>query len=203
MRAAADPAFAAIEERSEQVSGRYLAGLRAVADTLDTAYRARLAAQDEAITALRRRVAATEAERDALRARLAQMCDTPQATPAPAEAPKDETIATLREHRDRPRQAPPPLAARVTDTAGGQDTPGRSASVPAAAQDMQAEAAVAAPQVAERERDALRARLAAFVGPPLTPPADPGTAEGAPGGADTPQRPAGLWSRLRRALGRR
>ncbi len=185
MRAAADPTLAAVEERSEQVSGRYLAGLRAVANTLDTAYRARLAAQDEAIAALRRRVAATEAERDALRARLAQMCDTPQATPAPAEALKDETIATLREQ---------PLAAGVTDTAGGQDTRAETLTELR----RQAEAAEAAPRVAERERDVLRARLATFVGPPPTPPAGTGGAEG---GEDTPRRPAGLWARLRRALG--
>ncbi len=123
---------------------------------------------------------------------------TPPPLPSPLEAAlqrahaetvraKDETIATLREHRDRPRQSRQ-LAAPVTDTAGRQDT--------------QAEAAAAEPQVAERERDELRARLSTFVGPAPTPPAAPGDAVGAQRGRDTPRRPAGLWERLRRALGR-
>ena len=55
----------------------------------------------------------------------------------------------------------------------------------------------------ERERDALRARLSAIVempaqaAPAATEPPTIAVVE-----ADTPRRPAGLWGRLRRALGR-
>jgi hypothetical protein len=64
-------------------------------------------------------------------------------------------------------------------------------------------AAEAARLAAERERDALRARLSAIVEMPAqaTPAAtEPPTI--AVVEADTPRCPAGLWARLRRALGR-
>ncbi len=56
-------------------------------------------------------------------------------------------------------------------------------------------------EAAERERDELRARLSTVVDTPPTPPAATGAAAGAHRGADIPRRPAGLWARLRRALG--
>ncbi len=62
---------------------------------------------------------------------------------------------------------------------------------------------VVARPAAERERDALRARLSTVVDTPVE--AAPAATE-APTivvvEADTPRRPAGLWQRLRRALGR-
>ena len=90
MRAGAAPSLATLEERLEQVSGRYLAGLRAVAGVLGTAYRERLAAKDAAIAALRRRVAAAERERDDLRARLSTMAEP---APPPPAAPGDAEVA--------------------------------------------------------------------------------------------------------------
>ena len=61
-----------------------------------------------------------------------------------------------------------------------------------------AEAAEAARLAAERERDELRARLEAAQAAPEAPEAPTLVVVE----ADTPQRPAGLWARLRRALGR-
>ncbi len=52
-----------------------------------------------------------------------------------------------------------------------------------------------------RELREVRARLPTMAEPPPTPPAAPGDAAGAHRVRDTPRRPAGLWERLRRALG--
>ncbi|CAA9556026.1 MAG: hypothetical protein AVDCRST_MAG88-1118 [uncultured Thermomicrobiales bacterium] len=108
---------------------------------------------------------------------------------------KDETIATLREQRDGPPQSPQPLAARAPDTAGGQDTQAETL----ATLRRRAEAAEAAPQVAERGRDKLHARLSTFVGPARTPPAATGDAEGAQrGGSGVHPHPASPVSTRRR-----